>query len=110
MRQREIREVYLDPIIGSEQGGRRPAVIISGNLANANLNTIIVCPLTAKLKNYHGNIILNPDKINGLSKVSEVMTIHIRSISKDRVKAKIGYVSKNEFMKIVESLDKIIKY
>lgn len=110
MKQREIHEVYLDPIIGSDQGGRRPAVIISGNLANSNLNTIIVCPLTAKLKNYHGNIILNPDKMNGLSQISEAMTIHVRSISKNRVKAKIGQVSKNEFIKIVESLDKIIKY
>ncbi|HNU59861.1 MAG TPA: type II toxin-antitoxin system PemK/MazF family toxin, partial [Aquaticitalea sp.] len=35
MKQGEIWDVYFDPIKGSEQGGRRPAVIISGNLANA---------------------------------------------------------------------------
>lgn len=110
MKQGEIYEVYFDPIIGSGQGGRRPAVIISGNLANANLNTLIVCPLTTKLKNYHGNLILKPDKINGLAEISEVMTIHIRSISKQRIKSKIGEVGQSDMNTIVESLQKIIKY
>jgi len=110
MKQGEIWEVYLDPIKGSEQGGRRPAVIISGNLANANLNTVIVCPLTSKLKNYHGNLIVEPNKTNGLKKKSEVMTIHIRSISKERFKARLGNLNESEFSIITESLQKIIKY
>lgn len=110
MRQGEIWEVYLDPIKGSEQGGRRPAVIISGDLANANLNTVIVCPLTSKLKNYRGNLIAEPNKTNGLKKISEVMTIHIRSISKERFKMKLGYFDKNEVAFIVKNLQKIIKY
>jgi mRNA interferase MazF len=110
MKKGEIYEVYLDPILGSEQGGRRPAVIISGNLANANLNTVIICPLTSKLKHYHGNLILKPDELNGLKKVSEVMTIHIRSISKQRIKIKIGQLKTDEVESILESLNKIIKY
>jgi len=110
MKQGEIWEVYLDPIRGSEQSGRRPAVIVSGNLANANLQTIIVCPLTSKLKNYHGNLVVLPNKNNGLSKKSEVMPIHIRSISKERFKEKIGYFTKTEMTTIIEGLYKIIKY
>jgi len=110
MKQGEIWKVYLDPIKGSEQGGRRPAVIISGNLANANLNTVIVCPLTSTLKNYHGNLIVEPNKTNGLKKKSEVMTIHIRSISKERFKTRLGNLNGSEFGIITESLQKIIKY
>lgn len=110
MKKGEIWDVYLDPIRGSEQGGRRPAVILSGDLVNANLKTIIICPLTTKLKNYQGNLILEPNQKNGLSKKSEVMTIHIRSISKERFKAKIGKISKEEMYVVLESLRKIIEY
>jgi mRNA interferase MazF len=110
MRQKEIWEVFFDPVLGSEQGGRRPAVIVSGNMVNKNINTIIVCPLTASLKHYEGNLILQPSDKNGLIKTSEVMTIHIRSISKQRFKKKIGKISTSELNIILESLDKIIKY
>ncbi len=110
MKQAEIWEVYFDPTIGSEQNGRRPAVIISGNLANKHLNTVIVCPLTSKLKNYHGNLIVSPNKINGLQKKSEVMSVHVRSISKERFKRKVGHFNKSEMATIIESLEKIIKY
>ena len=110
MRQREIWDVYFDPVIGSEQVGRRPAVIISGDMVNKNINTIIVCPLTSSLKHYEGNLIIDPDSTNGLMQTSEVMTIHVRSISKERFKKKIGLISKNELSVIIESLSKIIKY
>lgn len=110
MIQGDIYEVHLDPIIGSEQSGRRPAVIISGNLVNKLVNTVIICPLTSKLKYYHGNLILEPTKENGLVKTSEVMTIHIRSISKERMHKRIGKLTKSELNQVVESLDKIIKF
>ena len=51
MKQAEIWNVNLNPVKGSEQAGFRPVVILSGNLANEFLRTIIVCPLTTKVKN-----------------------------------------------------------
>ncbi|MEN9302230.1 MAG: putative growth inhibitor, PemK-like protein [Bacteroidota bacterium] len=61
-----------EPIEGSEQAGFRPVVIISGNLLNIYANVVVCCPLTTKLKNYHGNLILSPTPQNGLSETSEV--------------------------------------
>ncbi len=61
MKQGEIWDVYLDPVSGSEQGGRRPCVIISGDLLNQHLQVVIVCPLTTKIKRYKGNLILKPN-------------------------------------------------
>ena len=110
MKKGEIWDSFFDPMLGSEQSGRRPAVIISGNLVNDNVRTVIVCPLTSKLKEYKGNLILNPNDKNGLDKTSEVMTIHIRSLSKERLKRKIGEISDSEMAVIIESLDKIIRY
>ncbi|WP_026452493.1 type II toxin-antitoxin system PemK/MazF family toxin [Aequorivita capsosiphonis] len=110
MNQGDIYEVYLDPTIGSEQSGRRPAVIISGNLVNSLVNTVIICPLTSKLKHYQGNLIVEPTSENGLPQTSEVMTIHIRSIAKERLKTKYGKLTKPEFNQVVESLNKIIRF
>ncbi|SDG63357.1 type II toxin-antitoxin system PemK/MazF family toxin [Psychroflexus sediminis] len=110
MKKGEIWEVFLDPALGSEQSGRRPAVVISGNLANKHLNTVIVCPLTSKLKNYHGNLIVNPNGRNGLKRKSEVMSVHVRSISKERFKKKLGHLNVSEMGVVIENLEKIIKY
>ncbi|MGB6093864.1 MAG: type II toxin-antitoxin system PemK/MazF family toxin [Moheibacter sp.] len=66
MRQAEIWEMYFDPVKGSEQGEKKPAVIASGDLMNKYLKVVIVCPLTVKIKNYKRNLILEPDKLNGL--------------------------------------------
>ncbi len=110
MKQGELWELYLDPIKGREQGGRRPAVIISGNLLNKYLEVVIVCPLTTKIKNYKGNVILNPSKENGLDKKSEILTFHIRSVSKKRLDKKIGTISGENIQMIKETLNDILKY
>ena len=110
MKQGEIWDLYLDPVKGSEQGGRRPAVIVSGNLLNKYLQVVIVCPLTTKIKNYKGNLILEADKTNGLEKKSEVLTFHIRSVSKDRFDKKIGNINTEQVNFIKSTLDDILKY
>ncbi|HSP12435.1 MAG TPA: type II toxin-antitoxin system PemK/MazF family toxin [Salegentibacter sp.] len=110
MKQGEIWNLYLDPVSGREQGGRRPAVIISGDLLNKYLDIVIVCPLTSKIKNYKGNLIIEPNKKNGLKKKSEVLTFHIRSVSKIRLDKKLGAISENDVEFIKSSLGDILRY
>lgn len=110
MKQGEIWDLYLDPVAGREQGGRRPAVIISGNLLNTYLEVVIVCPLTTSIKNYKGNLILEPDEVNGLDKKSEVLTFHVRSVSKDRLQKKLGEISKSDVEFIKSTLNDILRY
>ena len=110
MKQREIWYADLNPVIGSEQSGHRPIVIVSGNMLNQHLPIVIACPLTTKVKNYKGNILLNPDKINGLSQVSEIMIFHVRSISKERLVKKIGNITTAELAKLKQGLDDILRY
>lgn len=110
MKQTDIYEAYLDPILGSEQGGRRPIVIISGNVINSLAANILVCPLTSSLKHYMGNPILKPNANNGLSKTSEVMVFQIRSLSKERLKKKIGRISRQDLEQIKETLNKLLTY
>lgn len=96
MKQGDIWISDLNPVIGSEQSGRRPVVILSGNLMNKFLQVVITAPLTSKIKNYQGNPILKPLNSNGLKLESELMVFQIRSISKDRLIEKIGEISKDE--------------
>lgn len=110
MNQGEIWYTNLNPTEGSEQAGFRPVVIISGNLLNKNANVVICCPLTNKLKNYHGNLILAPTPQNGLTETSEIMTLHVHSISKTRLKQHIGTLSKSEIAKIHKCLNEILTY
>ena len=110
MKQREIWYANLNPAMGSEQKGFRPVVIVSGNMLNKYLQIVIACPLTTKIKGYKGNVLLNPDDLNGLTKKSEVLTFHIRSISKDRMIKKLGYITSSQLATIKQTLDDIIRY
>lgn len=110
MKQCEIWYADLNPIKGSEQKGFNPVVIISGNLLNKYLQIIIACPLTTKIKGYKGNIILEPNNQNGLLKKSEVMIFHIRSISKERLVKKIGFIASKQLLEIKQGLEDIMRY
>ncbi len=110
MKQGEIWYANLNPTRGSEQAGYRPMVILSGNLLNRHLKVVIACPLTTKIKNYKGNLVLQPHATNGLEKPSEVLTVHIRSISKERLEKKLGTVSAHEVGLLKKYLQEILTY
>ena len=110
MKQCEIWYADFSPVKGSEQKGTRPVVVVSGNMLNKYLPIVIACPLTTKIKAYKGNVILSPDDKNGLSKKSEVLTFHIRSISKERLTKKIGEITETQLNTIKQTLEDILKY
>ena len=110
MKQCEIWYANLNPGKGSEQQGFRPVVIISGNLLNQYLQVVICCPLTTKIKNYKGNIVLEPNESNGLTVKSEIMIFQVRSISKDRLVKKIGSITENQLGELKHGLNDILRY
>jgi len=110
MNQGEIWQANLNPYKGSEQGGFRPVVIVSGNLLNRHLPVVIAAPLTTKIKKYKGNPVLKPSKINGLSNESELLVFHIRSVSKDRLVKKIGNIDTEELELAIKTLNDLLKY
>jgi mRNA interferase MazF len=110
MRQGEIWYANLNPSKGSEQAGFRPVVIVSGNLLNEHLPVVIVMPLTTRIKNYKGNPVLKPSKVNGLKNESEMLVFHIRSVSKDRLVEKLGNTEASELEGAVKTLNDILRY
>jgi mRNA interferase MazF len=110
MKQGEIWYADLNPVKGSEQSGYRPILIISGNLMNEFLPVVICFPLTTKIKNYKGDIVLEPNAENNLTQISEVLTFHIRSVAKERLVKKIGVISSAQITLMKKYLNEILTY
>jgi mRNA interferase MazF len=79
-------------------------------MLNQYLPIVIVCPLTSKIKNYKGNLVLIPDNQNKLTETSEILTFQIRSISKDRLVSKFGSLKQEQLTEIKKGLDDILRY
>ena len=104
--QRDIVLISLDPIKGREQRGKRPAVVVSGNAYHVS-DICVVCPLTSKIHNFVGDVVLKPNPINKLTAVSEVLVGHVRSVSQERITKKIGVIQAVELENIFKGIDLI---
>jgi mRNA interferase MazF len=108
LRQREIWYAQLNPVKGSEQGGRRPVVIISGNTMNETLPVAIACSLSSKIKEYPGCVFVRACKESGLKQDSEVIVFQVRTLAHSRLVKKIGSVSSEEFRAILQGLQEVL--
>ncbi len=108
MKYGEVWMVDLDPIIGREQAGKRPALIVSADSFNASgLELVIVCPITSKYKGFPTQVSLRSGN-GGLVQDSYVKTEDIRSISTQRLTRKLGTVDRQTMKKVASILQKIL--
>lgn len=103
VRRGEIYYADLSPVIGSEQGGIRPVLIVQNDIGNKYSPTVIVAAITsqctkAKLPTH----IEITSKKCGLSKNSVVLLEQVRTLDKSRLKTKIGELE-DEYMNFVDS-------
>ena len=110
MKQREIWLADLNPVKGSEQKGVRPVVIVSGNAMNDHFGVCIICPISSKMKNYAGCLVLKKDNVNGLERDSEVITFQVRAISNERLISKMGELTKPQLEVIKKGLMEVLTY
>lgn len=106
----EIWLADLDPSEGFEQAGKRPVLIISGNAMNSRSGLVIICPLTTKVRNYAGNVVILPDELNGLTSPSEILTFQVRTISSSRLMKRTGTVTKDVHQLVLKNFIKICTY
>jgi mRNA interferase MazF len=109
MKKGELWWADLNPVKGSEQQGKRPVAIVSGDLLNTYSPVVWICPLSSKIKRYKGNVILAPTAKNGLQKAFEIMNLHLRSVSKERLVEKMGELSAEELSIIRHGIAEILK-
>ena len=83
----------LSPVVGSEQGGIRPVLIIQNDVGNRHSPTVIAAAITSQTeKNNLPTHIKIGSQNNGLKSDSVVLTEQIRTIDKSRLKEKIGHI------------------
>lgn len=102
----EIYFANLDPVVGHEQGARRPVVIIQNNVGNKYSPTVIVAVITTSIssKVYPAEVRMKAGT-GGLSKDSSVLLNQIKTIDKSRLENQIGRFP----LEVMERIDEAIK-
>lgn len=93
----DIYYADLSPVVGSEQGGVRPVLVIQNDIGNKYSPTVIVCAITSQLTKAKlpTHIELTGDKYN-LPKDSVCLLEQIRTLDKRRLKEKISYIDEQK--------------
>ena len=99
----DIYYADLSPVVGSEQGGSRPVLVIQNDIGNKYSPTIIAAPITCRLtkKQIPAHVQINE---GGLHEESVVLLEQIRVLDKQRLRMKIGQVSTETMGKVNAAL------
>lgn len=89
----------LSPVVGSEQGGVRPVLIIQNDIGNKHSPTVIAAAITSQTGKTKLPTHIEIDPVqSGLKAESVVLTEQIRTIDKSRLKEKIGHIDDEKVM------------
>ena len=88
-----VVDVELNPTRGSEQAGRRPALIVSNEPFNHAMPVLTILPITATKRQLYPAEVFLPRRAAGQRVDSIIMAHQIRTISKQRVHGVVGYLS-----------------
>lgn len=101
----EIIYVNLSPVIGSEQDGIRPALIVQNDKGNKFSPTLIILPITSKVKKLLPTHICINGNMFGLPKDSVILAEQIRTIDKRRILSRIGFLDEITMLKVKKALE-----
>lgn len=101
----DIYYADLSPVVGSEQSGIRPILVIQNDIGNKFSPTIIGVPITSKAKiNMPTHISIEGNKY-GLDKDSIILTEQIRTLDKTRLKEKVGKLDKKTLLQVKRAIE-----
>ena len=95
----------LSPVVGSEQGGIRPVIIIQNDIGNRYSPTVIVAAITSQINKAKlpTHVEISSEEY-GLNRDSVVLLEQIRTLDKKRLKVKIGHMTEDDMKKVNKSL------
>lgn len=101
----EIYYADLSPVIGSEQGGIRPVLIVQNDVGNKYSPTVIAAAITSQRfkTNLPTHISVNADNC-GLSKNSIVLLEQVRTLDKQRLKERMGTLENGDMSRVDRAL------
>ena len=103
----DIHWANLNPVIGSEQGGFRPVLILSHNIFNDRSGTVIAVAITSQPQRAGFPLTLELSDTK-LPKRSWAKISQVRTLSTKRIGKKIASASPEELVSIIDGLNEII--
>ena len=102
----DIYYADLSPVVGSEQGGVRPVLIVQNDVGNKYSPTVFAAAITSQQDKSRMPTHINVDGDScGLSKDSVVLLEQVRTIDKQRLKERMGNLSVSDMNKINKALN-----
>jgi mRNA interferase MazF len=100
----DIIWVILEPHVGHEQSGRRPAIVLSRRYFTEHTGLAVICPITSKVKGVPFEIAIKTNVIDGA-----ILPIHIRSIDVAARKAKfVERAPEEHIQKTIKAVELLI--
>ena len=101
----DIFYVDLEPVKGSEQGGRRPCLVIQNDVSNVYSPVVIVAAITSRpaRRDRPTDVPIAPET-SGLELPSRVLLNQIRTIDKTRLSRRVGRVTDEELALVDEAI------
>ncbi len=105
VRRGDIYYADLSPVVGSEQGGLRPVLIVQNDVGNRYSPTVIAAAITSRTQKSKlpTHIDVYADKY-GLAKDSVILLEQIRTIDKARLKEKMGHLDDNVMAEVNDAI------
>ena len=105
MKRGDIYYADLSPVVGSEQGGVRPVLIVQNDVGNRYSPTVIAAAITSQTEKSKLPTHIELDSKNcGLSKDSVVLLEQIHTIDKRRLREKMGTLDANSMSQVNKAL------
>ena len=101
----DLYSACLDPVVGSEQGGIRPVLVIQNDVGNRHSPTVIVLAVTGQINKARlPTHVPVPAEGNGLMKDSVILAEQIRTLDKKRLREKMGTLDEAHMQSVDEAL------
>ena len=102
----DIYYADLRPVVGSEQGGIRPVLIVQNDIGNKHSPTTIVVTLTSRStkSDLPTHVNIHSDIDNGLKSDSIALCEQFRTIDKCRLKDRVGHVDDNTLNSVLDAV------
>lgn len=100
----EIYYADLDPVVGSEQGGTRPILVVQNDIGNRFSPTTVIVPITSR-KQKKATLPTHVEiSCMGLEHESQALLEQIKTIDKRRLKDRIGEIEKDQMENVERAL------
>ena len=96
----ELYYADLSPVVGSEQGGIRPVLVVQNDVGNKYSPTIIAAAVTSKINKAKLPTHIELPSAYGLAKDSVILLEQIRTLDKRRLKEKMGHLDESVMQRV----------